>query len=118
MLQSKRTVGGLSIQRGWQMAKHSQTIPNEPTPVPVERYGDRTPSPPRAGQATPSDLDWFIANFERLLLRYPDEWLAIRDGEVVAHAGSVRELKAALRSAGITRPFIGRTHADAWLAPR
>lgn len=69
-------------------------------------------------EARPTDLDWFILNFESLLTQYPDEWLAISNQEVVAHAKSVGELSRQTRGLGIRRPFIGRSHPDAWVTPK
>ena len=64
--------------------------------------------------ATPSDTDWFLANFDAVLRDYPDQWVAVSNGQVVAHAGSVGDLRRQVKEQRLTRVFIGRSHPDAW----
>ena len=61
-----------------------------------------------------SDTDWFLENFDQILERYPDEWVAVCEEQIVAHAGSVRELQGQIKALGLKRVFIGRSHPDAW----
>jgi uncharacterized protein DUF5678 len=60
------------------------------------------------------DLDWFLANFQAIVASYPDEWLAIADQKVVAHATTPDELRRQIKHLGIQRPLIVRSHPDAW----
>ena len=43
------------------------------------------------------DGSWIHAHFESLRKKYPNQFLAVHDGRVVAHAKSVRALHAAIR---------------------
>jgi hypothetical protein len=61
------------------------------------------------------NLDWFLAHFDELVERYPGEWLAIQDDEVIAHDLSAEALGKKIRAMGPVRVFITRAHPDAWL---
>lgn len=55
------------------------------------------------------DLNWFLANFDAIAKRYLDEWIAVSQGQVVAHAGLVPVLRRQLDAAGIRRALVTRT---------
>jgi hypothetical protein len=64
----------------------------------------------------PTALDWYLANFDRLVEEYPGEWLAIVGQEVIAHAPSTAALRKELDARGVSGVFLGLAHPDA-LAP-
>jgi uncharacterized protein DUF5678 len=72
----------------------------------------------REGAAIPEvrfrNLDWFLEHFNELAEAYPDQWLAIRDAAVVAHAGTARELAQVVHARGIVGPLIASTNPAAW----
>jgi hypothetical protein len=75
----------------------------------VHPVGDRSTSdPPRL-----SDQDWYLANFQRLVAEYPDQWLAIRHGSVIAAARTPSELRELLRTASPQRSLIVRADPSA-----
>jgi hypothetical protein len=44
------------------------------------------------------DAEYLAKHEQYLIAKYPDEWIAIYDGEVVAHSSQLRELKRVLRT--------------------
>src|SRR4051794_8312798 len=73
---------------------------------------DRGSASPQGAKA---ELDWFLRNFDELVKTYPDQWLVIQGQKVVANATSPAELQARIQTLGISRPFVARSHPDAWL---
>lgn len=67
-----------------------------------------------APQGPAVELDWFLENFDDLVKRYPDHWLVIQNQRVVAVGRSPTELQEKIQALGIQRPFIARSHPDAW----
>ncbi len=59
------------------------------------------------------DLDWFLKNFNELFAKHPNEWIAIKNRTVVAHAATTKELRRRIEQAGVTCPFIARTTRQA-----
>jgi hypothetical protein len=55
------------------------------------------------------DADYFDAHRSELLLRYPEQWVAVYNQEVVGAAGDIEELVKQLERKGI-RP--GRTYRE------
>jgi len=52
------------------------------------------------------DLDWLIANMQELVQQYAGQWVAIAQGQVVASASTVPELKEVIETTGIERPLV------------
>lgn len=52
------------------------------------------------------DLDWLIANMRELVHQYAGQWVAIAQGQVVASALTVPELKEVIETTGIERPLV------------
>lgn len=44
-----------------------------------------------------SDSSWIHQHFDDLRIRYPNEFVAVYHGEIIAHAQTVRELHAAIK---------------------
>jgi hypothetical protein len=55
------------------------------------------------------NLDWFLANAHALLGKYPDHWLAIRDGKVIDANPSVKALHESLKADARTGYIIVRS---------
>jgi len=51
-------------------------------------------------------LDWIAENLDELIERYPDTWIAVSQGEVVASSRDPADLKAQIDASGIERPLI------------
>jgi hypothetical protein len=51
-------------------------------------------------------LDWIAEHLDELIYRYPDMWIAVYQGEVVASARDPAVLKAQIDASGIERPLI------------
>jgi hypothetical protein len=72
---------------------------------------------PEASSVSDSDnLNWLLANFDRLLAEYPGQYLAVEANRVIAAAESPAELRRLLDLQGVTSPLITRAHPDAWRA--
>ncbi len=50
-----------------------------------------------------TSCDFYRTHYRELLQTYPDEWVAIHDGEVSAHAGELVELLAEVDALGVPR---------------
>jgi hypothetical protein len=70
--------------------------------VGITRAEIRTGESPAKKEAKPAtsheNLDWFLANAESLLGKYPDHWLAIRDLKVIDSDPSVKALRESLKA--------------------
>ncbi len=55
------------------------------------------------------NLDWFLANAQALLSKYPDHWLAIRDRKVIDANPNVRALRQSLEADARTGYIIVRS---------
>ena len=51
-------------------------------------------------------LDWIAENLDELIERYPDMWIAVYQGAVVASARELADLKAQIDASGIERPLV------------
>ena len=49
------------------------------------------------------DVDYYEARREELLKRYPERWIAIRDGEVIVAASSPEEIRDYITEKGLPR---------------
>lgn len=47
------------------------------------------------------ELDWFEANFDRLIEKYDGKFVAISGGGIIASSGTIDGLIAALKKAGV-----------------
>jgi len=63
-----------------------------PPPAPPKRYWD--------------DSEWAIQNIQTLTEKHPDEWIAVFEGQVVAHSVDLGQVLAAVESHGIESPVI------------
>jgi hypothetical protein len=80
------------------------------------RLGRRPRRTSTVKSAEGSDLDWFLTNVDCLVDEYPNEWLAIVDRTIAAHARSPVELRERVNALGLKRVFLALAHPDA-LAP-
>ena len=63
----------------------------------------------------PGDHDWVLENFDNLLSQFPDQWIAVRDRQVVAHSPTAAGLREAmLTRPGLRAPLITHCIATAW----
>jgi hypothetical protein len=53
-----------------------------------------------------SQLDWVEANYEELAAGFADEWIAVLDNSVIAHAPDTTELHRQLVAQGVDNPLI------------
>lgn len=60
------------------------------------------------------DMDWFLANFEKLIEEYKGDWLAIVNNQVVANAATPEGLRQVLKRKAIKRSFIARADPESW----
>lgn len=67
------------------------------------------PRPVRFG-----NMDWFLANMTSLVAKYPDEWLAISNQNVIAHSPSLPELQKMVQAKGIENPFVTLASLKGW----
>jgi len=63
------------------------------------------------------NLDWFLQNFDSLVVDYPDQWLAIVNKRVVANASTPAQLRELIKARGISKPFIAHASRKAWGRP-
>ena len=61
------------------------------------------------------DLDWFAANFDRIVAEHPDAYLAIRNGKIVVAARSPSELREQIKARDEYGLLVVRSHPDALL---
>lgn len=62
------------------------------------------------------DLDWFCENFIELHETYGNDWLAIKDQTVVAHAATGRELAEKINVDHLGRCFLTKADPKTWSA--
>ena len=53
-----------------------------------------------------SQLDWIEAHYDALIAQFAEEWIAILNNSVVAHAATTSELNTQLVEQGIDNPLI------------
>ena len=56
------------------------------------------------------DVDFYEAHYQELLARYPDQWIAIMDQEVVGVADDAFKLVAELKAEGVPADRVLRRH--------
>ena len=56
------------------------------------------------------DIEFYEAHYQELLARYPDQWIAIMDQEVVGAADDAFELVAELKAGDIPADRVLRRH--------
>lgn len=62
--------------------------------------------PPRPPQRYWDDSEWGVQNIQMLTEKYPNEWVAIFEKQVVAHHTDLGQVLAAAQSHGLNSPVI------------
>jgi hypothetical protein len=67
---------------------------------------------PRSRQTDVSDddpLKWVTRNWENVTKRFPNQWIVVEKGGVVAHSETASDLRNQIKRLGIECPFITKT---------
>ena len=60
------------------------------------------------------DLTWFLSQLEAISAELGEQFVAVKDRQIVAHAATMPELREQLQRLGIKRPLITRSGLASW----
>jgi hypothetical protein len=86
--------------------------PEDELSPPTLNTGDDESS--SSGKRLEDDLAWFLLHLQALSAEIGEQFVAVKDRKIVAHAATMPELREQLQRLGIKRPLITRSGLTAW----